>query len=69
MSLLLVRHGQASFGAADYDQLSGRGVEQSRRLGDWLADGGHRFDAREAGLAGDELGEAKEATPGRGCDR
>lgn len=45
MSLLLVRHGQASFGAADYDQLSERGQEQSRRLGDWLAQGGHRFEA------------------------
>ena len=45
MSLLLVRHGQASFGAADYDQLSERGQVQSRRLGDWLAQGGHRFEA------------------------
>lgn len=45
MSLLLVRHGQASFGAADYDNLSERGQEQSRRLGDWLAQGGHRFQA------------------------
>ncbi len=43
MSLLLVRHGQASYGAADYDQLSERGWEQSRRLGHWLARGGHRF--------------------------
>jgi len=33
----LVRHGQASFGAADYDQLSPRGVEQSRMLGEWFA--------------------------------
>lgn len=45
MSLLLVRHGQASYGAADYDQLSERGWEQSRRLGHWLARGGHRFRA------------------------
>lgn len=45
MSLLLVRHGQASYGAADYDQLSERGWEQSRRLGRWLARGGHRFRA------------------------
>lgn len=44
MSLLLVRHGQASYGAADYDQLSERGWEQSRRLGQWLARGGHRFE-------------------------
>jgi len=34
MSLLfLVRHGQASFHAEDYDQLTARGVEQARRLG------------------------------------
>jgi broad specificity phosphatase PhoE len=35
--ILLVRHGQASFGAADYDQLSAHGAEQSRLLGRWLA--------------------------------
>ncbi|KFN48909.1 histidine phosphatase family protein [Arenimonas composti] len=45
MSLLLVRHGQASYGAADYDNLSERGWLQARRLGDWLARGGHRFRA------------------------
>ncbi len=43
MSLLLVRHGQASYGAADYDNLSERGHLQARRLGEWLAGGGHRF--------------------------
>jgi broad specificity phosphatase PhoE len=45
VSLLLVRHGQASFGAADYDQLSERGRLQSQRLGEWLARGDHRFRA------------------------
>ena len=45
MSLLLVRHGQASFGATDYDNLSERGHLQSRRLGEWLLRGGHRFEA------------------------
>ena len=35
--LLLVRHGQASWGEADYDRLSPRGVEQSRLLGAALA--------------------------------
>ncbi|WP_370248424.1 histidine phosphatase family protein [Nocardioides sp.] len=35
--LLLVRHGQASFGAADYDVLSPTGWEQGRALGRWLA--------------------------------
>ncbi len=35
--LLLVRHGQASWGAADYDNLSPLGVEQSALLGKHLA--------------------------------
>lgn len=35
--ILLVRHGQASFGAADYDRLSATGTEQSRALGAALA--------------------------------
>jgi broad specificity phosphatase PhoE len=35
--LLLIRHGQASFGAADYDQLSPMGEQQSLCLGAWLA--------------------------------
>lgn len=35
--VILVRHGQASFGAADYDQLSPTGGEQSRVLGAALA--------------------------------
>lgn len=42
--ILLVRHGQASFGTANYDQLSPLGVEQSRILGTWLAECGLRFD-------------------------
>jgi len=33
--LLLVRHGQASFGADDYDQLSAMGQKQSIRLGEY----------------------------------
>lgn len=38
--LLLVRHGQASFGAANYDALSPVGHEQARVLGRSLADRG-----------------------------
>ncbi len=44
-TLYLVRHGQASLGAADYDQLSEMGQRQSRRLGDYFAERGMRFDA------------------------
>ncbi|MCW2791573.1 MAG: Phosphoglycerate mutase, partial [Nocardioides sp.] len=36
--VLLVRHGQASFGADDYDVLSETGWAQSRLLGAWLAE-------------------------------
>lgn len=43
--LLLIRHGQASFGAADYDVLSARGIEQSRQLGAHLARTGLAIDA------------------------
>jgi broad specificity phosphatase PhoE len=39
-AIYLIRHGQASFGAADYDRLSERGIEQSRALGRTLSDAG-----------------------------
>jgi len=42
--VLLVRHGQASFGSDDYDCLSELGVEQSRLLGRWLASCGRKID-------------------------
>lgn len=43
--LYLVRHGQASFGAADYDQLSDLGKRQSVQLGHYFAGKGIAFDA------------------------
>lgn len=43
--IYLVRHGQASLGAADYDQLSPLGEQQSRRLGDHWREQGLVFDA------------------------
>lgn len=42
--LYLVRHGQASFGAADYDQLSDLGRRQCVRLGQHLRARGMVFD-------------------------
>ncbi len=42
-TLYLVRHGQASFGAANYDQLSPLGVQQCRQLGRYCAAKGRRF--------------------------
>lgn len=44
-TLYLVRHGQASFGADDYDQLSELGRRQSERLGQYWRERGLRFDA------------------------
>jgi broad specificity phosphatase PhoE len=43
-TLYFVRHGQASFGAADYDQLSDLGQRQCERLGQWFAARQTRFD-------------------------
>ncbi|WP_077032857.1 histidine phosphatase family protein [Pelomonas sp. KK5] len=44
-TLYLVRHGQASFGAADYDQLSPLGFQQCRLLGEYWRARGMQFDA------------------------
>lgn len=44
-TLHLVRHGQASFGAADYDQLSELGARQCQALGQWFAGRGIVFEA------------------------
>ena len=43
--LYLVRHGQASFGEKDYDQLSPMGHQQSVRLGQYWQGKGLSFDA------------------------
>ena len=43
-TITLIRHGQASFGKADYDQLSDLGYEQGRQLGHWWRDCGLRID-------------------------
>ena len=48
-TIILVRHGQASFGAADYDPLSELGHEQSRRLGERFGDAGTVFDRAVTG--------------------
>lgn len=44
-TLTMVRHGQASFGADDYDQLSELGARQCRLLGEYWRARGRRFDA------------------------
>lgn len=40
-SLYLIRHGQASFGAENYDSLSDLGKDQCHRLGVWWRERGH----------------------------
>lgn len=42
--LYLVRHGQASFGADNYDQLSSLGRQQGQLLGEYFAERGIVFD-------------------------
>lgn len=42
--IYLVRHGQASFGSSNYDQLSDLGLEQARLLGEWFANSHQKFN-------------------------
>lgn len=58
-SLLLIRHGQASFHSHDYDQLSELGVEQSRRLGRFMARTERRLDVFCSGPLKRQLGTAE----------
>ena len=58
-TLYLVRHGQASFGADDYDQLSDLGWRQGLRLGQYLRErfgDGLRFDAVLTGTLRRQIG-------------
>ena len=45
----LIRHGQASFGAANYDKLSQLGHQQARWLGEYYRERGQAFDALVTG--------------------
>ena len=47
--LFLVRHGQASFGSADYDRLSDLGRQQARWLGEYFDQRGIKFKRVLAG--------------------
>jgi len=48
-SIYLIRHGQASFGSANYDELSPLGRRQAELTGDYFARTGLRFDAAYSG--------------------
>lgn len=67
----LIRHGRASAGAEDYDQLHALGVEQARRLGAHLAASRQRFDAVYCGplrRQRDTLQHMREAASEGGAD-
>lgn len=64
--LFLVRHGQASFGAANYDQLSDLGYQQARWLGEHFADMGIRFDHVVTGSLARQQQTAQEILTGMG---
>ncbi len=53
--LYLVRHGQASFGANNYDRLSPLGEQQSRRLGEHFKEHGIEFEAVYTGTLNRQL--------------
>jgi broad specificity phosphatase PhoE len=69
-TLVLIRHAQASYGQADYDRLSPRGVEQARALGPHLAAAGldqlyrgpHTRHAQTAAHAAETAGTLPEPT-------
>lgn len=48
-SIYVIRHGQASFGEANYDKLSDKGCRQAEVLGEYLRDCGIAFDATYSG--------------------
>jgi broad specificity phosphatase PhoE len=67
-NLYLVRHGQASFGAADYDNLSELGHRQSVRLGEYFASRQVHFDAVMTGTnATGKPGRASRKVPAWTC--
>ena len=66
--VLLVRHGQASFGADDYDVLSPLGEEQSRLLGSSLAARGVRPEVVVRGSMRRHRQTAAAAAAGAGWD-
>ena len=48
-TIYLIRHGQASFGAENYDKLSELGCRQAEVAGEYFRDTGIQFDAVYSG--------------------
>jgi len=65
-TLFLVRHGQASFGAANYDCLSDTGRQQARWLGEYFRDRGVAFRRVVAGTLERQQDTASEILAGMG---
>lgn len=61
--LVLVRHGQASFGAESYDKLSEPGIQQIRLLCRHWQDLGERFDCVYSGALQRQIETARELLP------
>lgn len=62
MSIIwLIRHGQASFGASDYDRLSETGIRQSKITGNFFKDAGVLFKASYSGKMRRQIDTAKYA--------
>ena len=67
-TLYLVRHGQASFGADDYDVLSAMGHQQSARLGEYFKFKGIAFDAALTGTLKRQIQTYSGICQGMGCE-
>jgi len=65
-TLFLVRHGQASFGSANYDCLSATGRQQARWLGEYFAERGTEFTRVVAGSLSRQQDTAREILAGMG---
>jgi len=60
-TIYLIRHGQASFGAENYDQLSPLGYRQAQVTGEYFQDHGIVFDAIYSGNLARQCETAKQA--------
>jgi broad specificity phosphatase PhoE len=67
-AVIFVRHGQASFGAADYDRLSTRGLEQANVVAQHLMGEGARIDVAVSGALGRQRATAEPIAAALGCE-
>jgi broad specificity phosphatase PhoE len=67
-TVILVRHGQATFGEADYDRLSPRGLEQVRVVAENLVSQGASVDVTLSGRLGRQRQTAEPLAEALGCD-